>query len=141
MINQFSFNTGGTGGGGGSQIIYDHLRVTFDGQGLAMDQGASILIPMMPACTILGWEMVGSASGSCIIDIQKRAYPNIPSASYTIGSSTSYLPALAGAQANGSTTLTGLSTTISADDILGIQLQYSSAALTKLAFVLRLQLT
>ena len=121
--------------GGGSGADYEDIRVTFDGFGLAIDAGTKVYVPYLPACTIVGWEMVADASGSCVIDIWKLAYASgVPSVANTITASAK--PTLSSAQKNADTTLTGWTTSVSASDILCFNVD-SCSTCTKVTIVLK----
>lgn len=122
--------------GGGSTTDHEQIRVVFDGFGLAIDAGTKVYVPYMPAGTIIGWEMVSDVSGSCVIDIWKRAYSaGMPTVAHTITASAK--PTLSSAQQNFSTTMSGWTgLTIADDDILCFNVD-SCTTITKVTLVLK----
>jgi hypothetical protein len=71
---------------------------------------------VMPyACTIKSWYIVGDTSGSCVIDIWKRAGA-IPTVAHSITASAK--PSLTNQQLNNSSTLTGWVTNVSQGDVV-----------------------
>ena len=100
------------GGGGGTATI----GATIDGSGGTITVGQKGYVQIPYACTINSWRIIANASGSIVIDITKAAAPTIPTVSIT-GSA---LPTLtAPQQTNASSTLTGWTTSVAANDIIG----------------------
>jgi len=75
----------------------------------------SIQIPY--ACTIDSWRIIANASGSIVVDVWKAAAPTIPTVANTITGSA--LPTLSTQQTAASSTLTGWTTSVAANDIIG----------------------
>jgi len=74
-----------------------------------------VIIPY--ACTIKSWRIVSDVSGSVVVDIWKRAGTVPPDDTYSITGAEK--PTLSSAQVASDTTLTTWTTSVSADDIIG----------------------
>jgi hypothetical protein len=90
------------------------IGVTIDGSGGTITTGTKGYVQVPYACTINSWRIIANASGSVVIDVYKAAAPTIPVTSIT-GSAK---PTLSSVQTNASSTLTGWTTSIAANDIL-----------------------
>jgi hypothetical protein len=99
-------------GGGGAATI----GTTIDGSGGTITVGQKGYVQVPYACTITSWRIIANTSGSIVIDIYKAAAPTIPVTSIT-GSAKPTLTAPQ--QTNASSTLTGWTTSIAANDIIG----------------------
>lgn len=93
------------------------IGVTIDGSGGTITTGQRGYVQIPYACTINSWRIIANASGSIVIDIWKTAAPTIPTVANTITGSA--LPTLSTQQTNASSTLTGWTTSIAANDIIG----------------------
>jgi len=94
--------------------IREDLGATFDGQGSAVETAKSVLVPIERAGTISAASIVGDASGSITITVNRYT----PSAG-SIGSPTSLgTVALSSVQVARDTTLSGWTTSLSEGDIL-----------------------
>jgi hypothetical protein len=123
--------------GGSSTTDYEYVKVTFDGQGAALEVGAKAYAPYLPAGTIVGWEMVADVSGSVVIDVWKRAYSaGVPTVAHTITASAK--PTLSSAQKNADTTLTGWTTSVSASDIVAFNVD-SCTTITQVTLILKIE--
>ena len=77
------------------------------------------------ACTITGWHLVADVSGSIVMDIWKQAFgTGVPTNANSITASAK--PTISAAQKASSTTLTGWTTSVSADDVLGFEVESAS---------------
>lgn len=106
------------GGGGGTATI----GATIDGSGGTITIGQRGYVQIPYACTINSWRIIANTSGSIVIDITKAAAPTIPTLSIT-GSA---LPTLSSQQTNASSTLTGWTTSVAANDIIGFNVNSAS---------------
>lgn len=88
-----------------------------DGGGSTITTGIKGDLKIPFACTINSWDILCDVSGSITIDIWKDTYANFPpvDADSITASAT---PSVSSATKNQSSTLTGWTTTINADDIL-----------------------
>lgn len=99
------------------------LTFVIDGGGAAITTGVKGDLQIPFACTILGWTLLADQSGSAVVEISKGTYANWP----TVGVITaSAKPTLSSARKASSTTLTGWTPAVSADDVL--QIGVNSAA-------------
>lgn len=98
--------------------VVETVGITVDGAGSAVSTGVKGYVQVPYACTITANRMFADQSGSCVIDVWKDTYANFPpdnSDSITASAP----PTLSGAQKSEDATLTGWTTSISAGDILG----------------------
>jgi hypothetical protein len=100
-------------GGGGSATI----GTTIDGSGGTITVGQKGYVQIPYACTIDSWRIIANASGSIVVDVWKAAAPTIPTVANTITGSA--LPTLSTQQTAASSTLTGWTTSVAANDIIG----------------------
>ena len=99
---------------------------TFDGGGAALVAGKTVYMTIPYAATITAWNITVD-TGTCTIDIWKIASGTaIPTIANTITASA--LPAISSGTAIHSTTLTSWTTSIMANDIVGINLKIVSGA-------------
>jgi hypothetical protein len=93
------------------------IEFVIDGGGTAITTGVKGDIQIPFACTITAWTIMADQSGSIVIDVWKDTFANYPpTAADSITGSAK--PTLSAAQAATSSTLTGWTTSISANDIL-----------------------
>jgi len=110
-------------------IIY-----TFDGGGSAVTTGLKGFLQIPFACTITEAVLLADVSGSIVVDIWKDTYANHPpTVADTITASAK--PTLSSAVKSTDSTLTGWTTSVSADDILAFNID-SAATLTIAILVL-----
>jgi len=110
------------------------ITFTIDGGGSAPATGVQGFIVVPIDCTITSVTLLADQSGSCVIDIWKRAYASFPpTVSQTITASD--LPTLSSAQKYQDTTLTGWTTSISAGDVLAFNVN-SASTLTRVTVIL-----
>lgn len=93
------------------------IGATIDGSGGTITVGQKGYVQVPYACTINSWRIIANASGSIVIDIWKAAAPTIPTVANTITAAA--IPGLSSQQTNASSTLTGWTTSIAANDIIG----------------------
>lgn len=107
------------------------IAVIFDGQGSALVAGGIKYVPVPFACTIAAWTITVD-TGTVTVDVKKIAAGTaLPTASITASAT----PAIASNNVLRSTTLTGWTTAVSANDILGVLLSASASA-TNVSFML-----
>jgi hypothetical protein len=93
------------------------IGTTIDGSGGTITLGQKGYVQVPYACTITGWRLIANTAGSIVVDIWKTAAPTIPTAANVITASAK--PTLSGQQTAASSTLTGWTTSVAADDIIG----------------------
>lgn len=98
------------------------IGATIDGSGGTITFGVKGYVQVPYACTINSWRIIANASGSIVVDVYKAAAPTIPTVSIT-GSAK---PTLSSQQTATSSTLTGWTTSIAANDILGFNVDSAS---------------
>lgn len=97
-----------------------------DGGGNVLQTGVMGDVQVPFACTITGVTLLADQSGSCVVDIWKDSYDNYPPTDDD-SITASAVPTISGATKVTDTTLTGWTTSISADDILRFNLDSVSA--------------
>lgn len=111
------------------------ISAAFDGQGSAPAVNTTVYIQCPVAGTLVGWRINGCkasdlTAGSAVVDVWKiangSAYPTV---SNTIAASAK--PTLSAVKINTDDTLTGWTTSITANDIFGFSIE-SSSTLTRL---------
>lgn len=111
---------------GGIPHAFGATFVSSDGA-TNLTAGATAYFTMPYACTIAAWNIAVNA-GTATVDIWKIATGTaIPTGANTITASAT--PAISSGTAVHSTTLTGWTTTVAANDIIGINLEVVSGAL------------
>lgn len=93
------------------------IGATIDGSGGVITPGQKGYVQVPYACTINSWRIIANAAGSIVIDVWKTAAPTIPTVANTITGSA--LPTLSSQQTAASSTLTGWTTSVAANDIIG----------------------
>lgn len=106
-----------TPSGGSANSIIGSFGAAFDGAGSAITVNTIRYTRVPFACTITGWSVIGD-TGTFTADVLKIATGTTLPTSSIAGSA---LPALATGNALKSTTLTGWTTSVAADDIVGIK--------------------
>lgn len=114
------------------------IGLIIDGGGSAITTGVKGFLSVPFACTITGWTLLSTdasaTSGSIVIDLWKDTYANYPPAvGDTITASAK--PTLSSANKNADTTLTGWTTSLSAGDVLGFNVD-SATTVTRVALSL-----
>lgn len=111
------------GGSGGSSV--DTIGITIDGGGSAITTGVKGYIQVPYGCTIDRVTLLADQSGSIVIDIWKDTYANYPPTDAdTITAAAP--PTITTAVKSQDSTLTGWTTAITADDILGFNVDSCS---------------
>jgi hypothetical protein len=93
------------------------IGTTIDGSGGTITVGQKGYVQVPYACTITAWRLIANTAGSIVVDIWKTAAPTIPTVANVITASAK--PTLSSQQTATSSTLTGWTTSVAADDIIG----------------------
>lgn len=117
-------------------IALKTITCVFDGQGTAPTAGTIRYLVCNASGTLIGWRIVGDVTGSAVVDVWKIAYgASLPTVANTIAASAK--PTLSSAKINKDDTLTGWTTSVTADDILGFKVD-SASTLTTVTIELKL---
>lgn len=112
------------------------ITFSIDAGTAVLTTGVKMYLPKMPfAGTIISWRLIAKESGSVTLDIWKSS-SGVPINSDSITASAK--PSLSSAQENDSSTLTGWTTSISANDRLAFEIE-SVTTLTGLTFILEVE--
>ncbi len=123
-------------GGYSSTTVTHSIGAGFDGGGVALTAGKTVYFTVPYACTIQAWNMTVD-TGTATIDVWKIATGTaIPTVSNTITASA--VPAISTGTAVHSTSMSGWTTSVSANDIFGINLKIVATA-TQASLVLQCQ--
>jgi hypothetical protein len=116
---------------------YDNLQIIIDGGGSAITTGikADLIVPYN--CTVLGWDILGNASGSIVIDVWKDAYANFPPTVADTITGTEK-PTLSSVAKNQDVALSSWTTTLTRNDILRFNVD-SAATVTRVTLSLRIK--
>jgi len=120
------------GGVGGISGLSDIEFVISGGSG-AITTGQKGYLPIDFSCTIKQARLISDQSGSIVIDVWKKAGA-VPTVSDTIDASA--LPTLSSAQLSTDTTLTGWTTSVTAGDIFGFNVN-SATTVTQVTLALQ----
>jgi hypothetical protein len=112
----------------------ESVGITIDGAGSAISTGVKGYVEVPYACTITAVRMFADQSGSAVVDIWKDTYANYPP-SNAESITASAEPTITTAVKSEDTTLTGWTTSISAGDILGFNVD-SASTITRLTLQL-----
>jgi hypothetical protein len=94
------------------------VGIVIDGGGAAITTGVKGFIQVPVACTITTNRLLADQSGDIVVDIWKDSYANYPPTDAD-SITASAPPTISGATKSEDTTLTGWTTSITAGDILG----------------------
>lgn len=123
----------------GTSSLVVSLNFIIDGGGSAITTGVKGFIEIPFACTINQVTTLANQSGSIVVDIWKDTYANYPpTVADTITSSAK--PTLSSATKAQDSTLTGWTTSVSAGDILGFNVD-SATTVTRVTIALKLTRT
>jgi len=119
------------------------IAFIIDGNGSAITTGVKGFVQIPFACTISSWTILSTdaaaTSGSIVIDIWKDVFANYPpTVADTITASAK--PTLSSAQAATSSTLTGWTTSVTAGDVLGFNVD-SITTVTRITIQLKVSKT
>lgn len=108
-----------------NQRTFD-ITVQFDGGSSPITNGVKGYVPVDFSGTIIGWTLVGDQSGSMVVDVWKDTYTNYPpTVADTITASAK--PTISTSLKGKSSTLTGWTTSFSAGDVFGFNIDSNSA--------------
>ena len=111
------------------------LNFVVDGGGSAITTGVKGELQIPFACTITGWTVLADQSGSIVFDIWKDTLANYPpTVADTITASAK--PTISSATNASSSTLTGWTTSVAANDILRINVD-SITTITRATLILK----
>ena len=116
---------------------YDNLQIIIDGGGSAITTGikADLVVPYN--CTVIGWDILGDASGSIVVDIWKDTYANFPPTVADTITGTEK-PTLSSAAKNQDVALSTWTTTLTRNDILRFNVD-SASTVTRVTLSLRIK--
>ena len=97
--------------------------ITIDGGGNVITTGVKGYVEIPYNCTINSWTLTSDVSGSCVIDVWKDSYVNYPPTDTIAGSEK---PTLSSAIKNQDDNLTGWTTSVTAGDIIGFNVESAS---------------
>lgn len=110
------------------------LGTVIDGGGAVITTGVKGYLEVPMACTITAVRMLADQSGSIVVDIWKDTYANYPPTDAD-SITASAVPTISTATKSQDTTLTGWTTSISAGDILGFNVD-SATTVTRVTLQL-----
>ena len=111
------------------------LQMIIDGGGSAITTGVKGYMEIPFAMTITGWTLVADQSGSIVVDVWKDTYANFPpTVADTISGSEK--PTLSSAQKNQYLALSTWTTSVTAGDILGFNVD-SVSTVTRVTLTIR----
>lgn len=115
------------------------IGLIIDGAGSAITTGVKGYVEVPFACTIQAVTLLGDVSGSIVVDIWKDTYANYPP---VVGDSITAAakPTISAATKSQDTTLTGWTTSVTAGDVLGFNVD-SATTVTKVTLSLKVQIT
>ena len=118
-----------------SNALTQSIGITIDGGGSAITTGVKGYIEVPFACTINRATLLADQTGSIVIDVWKDTYANYPpTVADTITASAK--PTLSTATKSQDSTLTGWTTSVSAGDILGFNVD-SATTVTRVHLILK----
>ncbi len=111
--------------------------ITIDGGGSAITTGVKGYISIPYACTIQSVTMLADQSGSAVVDIWKDTYANYPpTVADTLIGGGGTKPTITTANKSTDSTLTGWTTSVSAGDTIGFNVD-SASTITRLTLILK----
>jgi hypothetical protein len=117
---------------------YDNLQIIIDGGGSTITTGVKADLVVPYNCTVLGWDILGNASGSIVIDIWKDTYANFPPTIADTITGTEK-PTLSSAQKNQDISITTwTATTLTRNDILRFNVD-SATTVTRVTLSIRVK--
>lgn len=123
----------------GDQTIFGIIGITIDGGGSAITTGVKGYVSIPYACTINSWVLLADQSGSIVIDVWKDTLANYPpTVADTIAGTEK--PTLSAATNNTDTSLSTWTTSVSAGDIIGFNVD-SASTVTRVTLVLKVTRT
>lgn len=124
---------------GAAVTLVQSLGITIDGGGAVITTGVKGYLQVPFACTITGWTLLADVSGSAVVDVWKDTYANAPP---VVGDTITAAakPTLSAAVKGQSTTLTGWTTSVNANDVLAFNVD-SVATVTRITVQLTVSRT
>lgn len=122
---------------GSSAALTRSVGITIDGGGSAITTGSKGYIYLPFGGTITQATLLANASGSIVVDVKKSTYTGFPT---TTSICASAKPTLSSAQKSKDSTLTGWTTSFSADDVLEFVVD-SATTVTRVNLVLTITIT
>jgi hypothetical protein len=116
---------------------YDNLQIIIDGGGSAITTGVKADLVVPYNCTVIGWDILGNASGSIVVDIWKDTYANFPPTVADTITGTEK-PTLSSVAKNQDVALSSWTTTLTRNDILRFNVD-SAATVTRVTLSLRIK--
>lgn len=121
---------------GVTQACVKQVTACFDGNGSAIAAGTKLYVPCRFTGTITRSSIFADVSGSCVIDVWKDTYANYPpTVADTIAASAK--PTLSTAIKNDDATLTGWTTSVTAGDVFGFNVD-SASTVTRVVVILEI---
>lgn len=111
-----------------------NINIIIDGSTQTITTGIKLDVVVPFACTITGWTLLADQSGSIVVDIWKDTYANYPPTIADVITA-SAKPTISTATKAQSSTLTGWTTSISAGDVLRINVN-SVTTITRVTLIL-----
>lgn len=122
-----------------SNAIISTIGTTIDGGGAAITTGQKGYIEVPFACTIVQATLLADVSGSIVVDVWKDTYANYPpTVADTITAAAK--PTISAALKSQDSTLTGWTTSVSAGDIIGFNVD-SCSTITRVHLILKVNRT
>jgi hypothetical protein len=118
-----------------SNILISNIELIIDGGGSAITTGVKGYIEVSFDCTINQVTMLADVSGSAVVDIWKDTYANYPPTDAD-SITASAVPTITSDTDSQDATLTGWTTSITAGDILGFNVD-SASTITRLTISLK----
>ncbi|MFA6065240.1 MAG: hypothetical protein WCW44_01255 [archaeon] len=120
-----------------NELSTQSFGVTIDGGSSAITTGVAGYVQIPYDCIIKSWTLLADQSGSIVLDVWKSAYANSPpTVANTITASAK--PTLSSVQKNTDSTLTGWTTSVSAGDVIGFNID-SAATVTKVTLSIKVE--
>jgi len=116
---------------------YDNLQIIIDGGGSAITTGVKADLVVPYNCTVIGWDILGNASGSIVVDVWKDTYANFPPTVADTITGTEK-PTLSSVAKNQDVALSSWTTTLTRNDILRFNVD-SAATVTRVTLSLRIK--
>lgn len=115
------------------------ITFVIDGAGNTITTGVKGDIQVPFPCVIKSWSLVADQSGNCVIDVWKDSFTNFPPVDAD-SITASAPPTLSSNNRNTNSTMTGWTTTISADDFLRYNVD-SAAGVTRVTLTFKVRKT
>lgn len=130
-------NITGTAAGltAGNATLVTSFGTTFDGGGIAPVANTKSYVVIPYACTINSWSIMADQSGSCVIDLWKVPFASFPP---LVGNTitAAALPTLSSQASAQSSTLSGWTTSIAANDVIAFNVN-SATTVTRVTISIK----